>query len=288
MIDKNNPGAALQPDMPPNEPGFLELAASSHSSRLLRLIERVGMGGSIFLACAALSAMSVALASLAHYLTGDPIGVTGLLNTTIIPFVLGVPTLIAVFSLLQRLEATRAELARLSTLDMLTGALNRRSVIAWGEVACHPAPHETPLPYVSVALMDVDRFKQVNDEHGHLIGDETLRQLCRAVKRHLPPQCHFGRYGGEEFAVIMPQLKPQQAEALAELLREAVQADCARVQGHQVEATVSIGVASARAGQGELADMLSRADEALYAAKRAGRNRVMAAAPVTPAKVSRI
>lgn len=278
MTDNNNPGAAVQLDMPPRDPTFLELSSQSHSSRLLRLIERVGMGGSIFLACTALSAMSVSLASLAHYLTGDPIGVTGMLNTTIIPFVLGVPTLIAVFSLLQRLEATRAELARLSTLDMLTGALSRRSVLAWGEAACQPQPDAGHVAHVSVALIDVDRFKQVNDEHGHLVGDETLRQLSGAVMRCLPLRCRFGRYGGEEFAVIMPDLAPAQALALCEQLRVAVQTDCADVQEHAVAATVSIGLASAPVGQCDLSEMLSQADSALYAAKRAGRNRVVCAA----------
>ncbi len=278
MNQNNNPAVSVPAKVSPGDPGFLELASHSTSSRLLRVIERVGMAGSIFLACAVLSALSVALASLTHYLSGDPIGFTGLLNTSIIPFVLGAPTLIAVFSLLQRLEATRAELARLSTLDMLTGALSRRSVIAWGEVACSASSAHAPAQHVVVALMDVDRFKRVNDEHGHLVGDETLRQVCDAVKKHLPAHCQFGRYGGEEFAVIMPDLKPAQALALAELLREAVQADCAEVAGRSVSATVSIGLASGLAGQSVLSELLTQADEALYAAKRAGRNQVIAAA----------
>ena len=277
MTDNYNPAATISPRRPPADPDFLQLASHSTSSRLLRVIERIGMAGSIFLACATLSVLSVALASLTHYLSGDPIGVTGLFNTAVIPFVLGAPTLIAVFSLLQRLEATRAELARLSTLDMLTGALSRRSVIAWGEVACQAPLADVRAQSVVVALMDVDQFKRVNDEHGHLVGDDTLRQLSDVVQRHLPAHCQFGRYGGEEFAVIMPDLKPAQALALAELLREAVQAECAEVAGHPVAATVSIGLASGEAGRSALSELLSQADEALYAAKRGGRNRVVAA-----------
>ncbi|WP_176763961.1 GGDEF domain-containing protein [Aquimonas voraii] len=130
---------------------------------------------------------------------------------------------------------------------------------------------------LSVLLIDVDHFKQVNDREGHLAGDEVLRQLGQLLQRAVRSDTVVARYGGEEFAVITPSGLAE-AVGLAERLRRAVEAD-SRIR-------VSLGVASFEPKlDGDEPALLARADRALYAAKAAGRNRVESdppGAPVTP------
>jgi diguanylate cyclase (GGDEF)-like protein len=124
-------------------------------------------------------------------------------------------------------------------------------------------------------LVDIDHFKAINDSHGHLVGDRIITQVAAELGRQLDQGTALFRYGGEEFAVLLPDAAPETGTLLAERLRAAVAAG--DFQG--VAVTVSIGVAHWRAGRGSTTGALDRADRALYAAKRAGRNRVVAEAP---------
>ncbi len=257
-----------------NEP-FLELSRATGSSRILAVTDRLGLFAAIFIACLGLSGITTALALFTHAMTDQPIGLTGFLNTTLLPFLIGAPVLYVLLTLCRRLEVTRAELARLSSIDMLTGALNRRSILAWAEAACAQirADEGRSAP-LSLALIDADSFKAINDAHGHLTGDAVLQKLTAVTLRTLPSDCLFGRFGGEEFAVVMPGRDAETARALAESVRLAVEHGCAEVQGKPVKLSISLGVATASGHMPQLERLLSQADEALYAAKRAGRNRV--------------
>ncbi|MFC6660860.1 GGDEF domain-containing protein [Deinococcus multiflagellatus] len=126
---------------------------------------------------------------------------------------------------------------------------------------------------LSVVLFDLDRFKQINDTHGHDYGDEVLRRTAAAVTGALRRGTLFGRWGGEEFLVILPGAAAAEAQGVAERIRAAV-ADVPYDRVLQV--TVSLGVAQALPGE-RLESLLKRADDALYAAKHAGRNQVKAA-----------
>jgi diguanylate cyclase (GGDEF)-like protein len=124
----------------------------------------------------------------------------------------------------------------------------------------------------SILIMDIDHFKSINDRHGHLIGDETLRAITANLREAVAEPGLFGRLGGEEFAAVLPATDLEQAITIAERLRERVmRIDLSRWLGDR-RITVSIGVATSVPTRDSISVMLRRADAALYAAKDAGRN----------------
>jgi diguanylate cyclase (GGDEF)-like protein len=164
------------------------------------------------------------------------------------------------------------ELERKAEVDPLTGALNRRALEA--RLAMELMRAEREAQPLSLLFMDVDRFKQINDQFGHGFGDECLRILARVVRREAGVDCVFGRYGGEEFVVVLPELHADRARPIAERIREALSQESCLANGVPVAMSVSIGVAARHAGETDGNALLERADKALYAAKKAGRNRV--------------
>ncbi len=174
------------------------------------------------------------------------------------------------------LQATNSELERLTKVDALTDVSNRRHFnLQLEEELRRARRYDRPF---SVAILDIDFFKKVNDTYGHPAGDAALRAVAAVCKRIL--RCHdtIARYGGEEFAVILPETNREGALLAADRLREAIEREAIEHDGKTLSVTVSIGVASF---PHELAtkpgDLISLADAALYDAKRSGRNRVVAA-----------
>lgn len=163
-----------------------------------------------------------------------------------------------------------SELAREARCDGLTGLLNRRAL---GELLQQEA--ERARRYgrsLSALLLDVDHFKRVNDQLGHDVGDEVLRQMAETCEQALRGCDRIGRWGGEEFLVLLPETEPEEALALAERLRAKVASHPFVGRGQTLQVTISLGVTSLVAG--ESWDMAYiRLDEALYEAKRTGRNR---------------
>jgi diguanylate cyclase (GGDEF)-like protein len=174
-------------------------------------------------------------------------------------------------ALLAGLCAPNVEVARLSRLaqtDPLTGALNRRGLAS-------VLPEKGAMPddtgsSLAVALVDVDHFKRVNDDHGHCVGDIVLRSIADVLAGVLRAHDSVVRYGGEEFLLLLPEVDLVTAARIAERARATVAASAV---GPQVRVTVSLGVAERRGGESR-DELIRRADGALYAAKRAGRNRV--------------
>lgn len=123
----------------------------------------------------------------------------------------------------------------------------------------------------SFLLIDIDHFKAINDSHGHLVGDRVITQAAATLMQALDPDTPLYRYGGEEFAVILPGLDAKAAAAQAEALRVAVE----QTDFQCTKLTISIGVAEWRAARGSVNSAVGQADRALYAAKHAGRNRVV-------------
>jgi diguanylate cyclase (GGDEF)-like protein len=171
--------------------------------------------------------------------------------------------------------ASQAELKRKAELDPLTGTCNRRSGDALLEKALQRAMGDRrPL---AVLFVDLDHFKQINDRHGHAVGDDCLRMTADAIRRELGADEVLVRYGGEEFLVILPGYAADQARQLGERLRQAIsQLRLDSAQG-PVRFTVSVGVAGRLAGEEQPQGMVERADRALYTAKRNGRNQVQVA-----------
>jgi diguanylate cyclase (GGDEF)-like protein len=178
------------------------------------------------------------------------------------------------FALLVLLHADQEQQLRgLATTDVLTSVLNRQGFF---EQASRLLGRQAEGDAGCVLMLDLDDFKQVNDRHGHAAGDTVLRQFARLLRRQLRPGDCIGRIGGEEFAALLVGASPQEAQDIANRLRQSWEATSVRVGDQVLRCTVSIGVCAASGGS--LAAHLQRADAALYRAKAEGRNRVAVAA----------
>lgn len=171
-----------------------------------------------------------------------------------------------------RILTMRRDLLRLAQLDPLTGAFNRRAFTDRANQERQAAVAQN-LP-ISLLAADIDHFKKVNDTYGHASGDEALRRFVSVCQGTMMHNEVLGRIGGEEFAVLLPGSDFAQAEAAGERIRSALEAVDIRNEQHLFRITVSVGVAQFRSGHETLEETLTRADEALYRAKREGRNRV--------------
>lgn len=157
--------------------------------------------------------------------------------------------------------------------DDLTGALSRRGLRELGERMLALRANQPRL--VAILMIDVDHFKNVNDRYGHLSGDDVLKHLTQIMRKHLREDALLARYGGEEFSILLPVRSQQEAQVVAERLRQAIEATPCKTRSAQVRITVSIGV-SFHADENSLDDDLALADARLYRAKQSGRNRVVA------------
>lgn len=176
-----------------------------------------------------------------------------------------------VIGLTTRLLAAEEELRRQATTDPLTGVLNRRAMFDRLEKeTVRSARSGTPF---SLALLDLDHFKQINDTYGHTAGDEVLRQCVARVSRSLRRYDSLGRVGGEEFLILTPGVDAADAENLFERIRKRIAQTRIRYEGQLIKVTASIGVVTT-AGEGSVDRLFALADQALYRAKEAGRNRV--------------
>ncbi|MBW7926268.1 MAG: GGDEF domain-containing protein [Burkholderiaceae bacterium] len=166
------------------------------------------------------------------------------------------------------------ELRAMATTDPLTRLLSRRVLFDSGE----PLLASTRLSgrMVAAMMVDIDHFKQINDVYGHAAGDAVLRHCARQLRAGARAEALAARYGGEEFCLLVPIERERDAFVAAERLRHRIASQPCVVNDRTVQMTVSIGVAIHEHGQ-RLAQLLARADELLYAAKRAGRNRVVSA-----------
>lgn len=161
------------------------------------------------------------------------------------------------------------QLNRLATTDELTGAVNRRSILQTLEEILADRRARP-----AVLMLDIDHFKKVNDTYGHDAGDKILEKFSATIQKLLRVEDHLARMGGEEFLVVASDIAGNDAQALAERIRQSVKAmQCQTQDGDTVSITVSIGVALAEPDESVDA-LLIRADKALYRAKGAGRNRV--------------
>lgn len=178
-------------------------------------------------------------------------------------------------SAMAQLKSDNAHLGHLSRVDGLTGTFNRRFMdSSLARLAEMSGTGALPVAFI---LIDIDFFKEVNDQYGHPVGDDCLREVAAAIRRQLrdPPDL-LCRYGGEEFAVILPGCTGENALVVAEKIRTAVEGvDFRDANDERHGVTVSLGISAFRPG-GTVAELVSRADRALYAAKRAGRNRCVA------------
>lgn len=166
------------------------------------------------------------------------------------------------------------EIYRMTIVDGLTQIHNKRYLFEVLDRECMRARrHERPL---SVVMFDIDHFKKINDHFGHLAGDHVLRELARICQDRIRRDETFARYGGEEFTVVLPETPLEGAINLADDLRSRTETNEFVFQGERIPLTISLGCAQLADTDKTAVDLVQRADEKLYEAKRSGRNRVCA------------
>lgn len=165
-----------------------------------------------------------------------------------------------------------SELRRHASIDALTGVYVRRAIMELGELEVKRM--ERSGEHLVVLMLDLDHFKSINDNYGHAAGDEALRMFVRVCQENLREVDLLGRVGGEEFVVIMPNTEINDAFAIARRILDKVSVSEVTNETYSFGMTVSIGLSAANSGFQSFDAILARADKALYAAKRTGRNRI--------------
>ena len=186
-----------------------------------------------------------------------------------------------ILELQQQLVSAREQLRIQATHDSLTGLFNRPAVLeALEREVIRSNREKHPM---SVIMADLDHFKDINDTYGHQAGDAVLQEMAQRMLSSFRAYDFVGRYGGEEFLVVVPSAELAMAVELAERLRQHISAQPVNFGGTMIPVTVSLGVATTTADSNQPVQLLHQADEALYAAKRAGRNRVESSLSTQPA-----
>ena len=178
----------------------------------------------------------------------------------------------AMFVIFMMASDISEQMKEFAVSDQLTGLLNRRGFNEQAAKA-YATAERTGRP-VSVVMTDIDRFKYINDEHGHAVGDEALVQFAATLKRMRRAEDIVARVGGEEFALVLPGTNLPDANQIAEELCARIEAAGLHINGRRLQLTASFGVATISSKDSCLTDVIVRADRALYCSKRAGRNRV--------------
>lgn len=171
-----------------------------------------------------------------------------------------------------RIVQMQRDLLKLLHWDPLTNALNRRAALErLDEEIKRSSRSNSPL---SIAMLDIDRFKEINDTHGHLVGDLVLTEAVTRILHSLRPYDLVGRYGGDEFILIFPNTTGSNAHAICSRIHNSFIQSPILADALKIPLTVSVGVTTAGTGPYLADDLIRHADDALYKAKRAGRNQV--------------
>ena len=250
---------------------------------VLALVDQLGWRSATLLCSLVITGVALISITLLQVLLGnvDKVDTISLIAAAVLTLLLVVPSLAIAFRLVEHLERTRArllieidrrvlaeqQLRRLATTDELTGLGNRRHFVDRAREAVAVARRYGQ--WCTLAVIDVDLFKRVNDRLGHQAGDQALIGLAAVLKANLRATDLAARFGGDEFVILLPLTDPDAGKAAAERIQQSV-----RLGGSWPELTISIGVASVRDEGASLEELLARADQALYDAKGNGRNRV--------------
>jgi two-component system cell cycle response regulator len=169
-------------------------------------------------------------------------------------------------------NAYHEEIYRLTTIDGLTQIYNKRYFLETLEREI--ARSQRYRRSLSLVMFDIDHFKKINDSYGHLAGDYVLKHLASTVKTKIRREDLFARYGGEEFAIVLPEIDGINSKAFAEKIRQLVEKQDFRFENTRIQVTIAMGVGAIDDEHGDAATLIKQADDYLYAAKSAGRNRV--------------
>jgi diguanylate cyclase (GGDEF)-like protein len=243
---------------------------------IARIVLRLGVYRAVTLTafvCAALSVLITYVSLRCFGVHDGSFWFAAIVTALVAPLVIA--TLLALFllSMLYQLDASRSLVRRLATIDGLTGLYQRHCVVRQAELELRSSQRNNwPM---SVIMLDADHFKQINDQFGHAAGDTVLRTVAQKCHRSVRAGDIVGRYGGEEFLVLLPRTDSVEALVVAERVRKSIAESHIALQiGPTIPVSVSLGVASRAPSTRSLEELLSRADRALYLAKARGRNRI--------------
>jgi diguanylate cyclase (GGDEF)-like protein len=197
------------------------------------------------------------------------------IQSLVFAYVVAGPVVTSVGFVMMCNDRFNRDLSRMASIDALTGAYNRRTLEQLADRLIARALRDQRT--VAVLMCDIDHFKRINDAYGHEAGDIALQALVERLRNSVRAEDLLGRYGGEEFVVVMPDSDETTAVAVAERIRTAVSASRIDIGDALIGMTVSIGVAAWQPDEADFGTLVRRADQAMYAAKRGGRNRVIAA-----------
>ncbi len=172
----------------------------------------------------------------------------------------------------QKLLSAKMLAEERASQDELTSLYNRRAFFELGKQLFKQAKRYQQ--QVSVMMIDIDHFKNINDNHGHTVGDSVLKSIAGLLRKTIREVDILARIGGEEFAVILPQTGIEEASKLAERIRQCIEVESIQHDVLQINITASFGIAACTAEGDDLDKMLTKADDALYIAKKKGRNQV--------------
>jgi diguanylate cyclase (GGDEF)-like protein len=181
-------------------------------------------------------------------------------------------TTVSLASMKQIVEERTRVLEALSRTDSLTNVANRRALFERGNVEFSRVQRNQS--QLTVVLLDCDLFKNINDEFGHLFGDEVLKNICKIGTKEIRSIDFFARYGGEEFIILLPDTDLNSAVETAKRIQYSLANNCISCQGKKVNVTISIGICSADAKHANFEQLIQDVDMAMYKAKSKGRNRI--------------
>lgn len=244
----------------------------SISKNIRKTFLTLGVGKGIVFITLGSILVSVLITSLFSIFFGINPGIHGYSLAIIVPAMIASLASYINLSLYFELEQSRQEVHVLANTDDLTQIFNRRHFFELAERELERSRRNGHS--LAIVLFDVDDFKQINDSLGHLAGDRVLHEMCRACQVVVRPYDVFARFGGEEFVFLLPDTDETRAGAFADRLRQLIAEKNVPFNSINVQITVSIGVAVFDSKLDTLDDLISRADNALYIAKRLGKNRL--------------
>jgi diguanylate cyclase (GGDEF)-like protein len=261
-------GMVPPPDIPPHSPEISPFLAA-----VARWVQRTGVQRATVVLVGLSVLASVLLTAGWYWLAGWPLASRSLIMAALVPVPIASLGAGYTLQLIVALEQAMRRLEALAMTDSLTGIRNRRCFMRAAALEFERATrHARPM---AVVLIDVDHFKRVNDRHGHQLGDQVLVEIARSCQTTLRKTDLLARFGGEEFIVLLPETGQREAVRLADRMRMAVSADLRLPDSPRPGAvTISLGAVALSRSTPTLDSLIQAADQALYDAKRAGRDRV--------------
>ena len=235
------------------------------------LLKRFGTIGAAIIVAFIIGIFSFLSTALVDILFHLDLNTAGLIISFVLPIIIAPPAIYLEMNAVQRLNEAHEKLNILATTDVLTGIPNRRHFIQLAEEALSAIP---ATQYFSLAVIDIDRFKLINDQYGHLIGDEALIAIAHAIRDHLPEEAIYGRFGGDEFIAICRKNAPNDFNEISLHILDHIHTLYVGNDETQTRLSATIGITSMMPENHTLRDYIAQADSALLKAKRMGGGQV--------------